>query len=285
MLFSQLNNGGHRFIIRVSHDRQLIPGDNGASKLYDAIAALPCNISREVPLSKRADANRSPTQKRIHPSRSARLATLSVAAMSVRLQKPRPHPRDSQQKRACPMPPLLSLNVVRVWEPEPPANESPIEWILITNESIDHIENVVRIVDRYRARWTIEEFFKALKTGCSFEQRQLGDYEGLLNALAVFIPIACRLLWLRSEAQHAPNTPASTVLSPDELEVLRVAGRKKLPDKPSARDVLLAIAALGGHIKWNGEPGWLTISRGFQDLLMLTQGWRLAKLQQSCDQS
>ena len=93
------------------------------------------------------------------------------------------------------------------------------------------------------------------------------------------------MLWLRSLAQHAPDAPATTVLFPDELEVLRVGGRKKLPPNPSARDVLLAIAALGGHIKWNGEPGWLTISRGFQDLLMLTQGWRLAKLQQACDQS
>jgi hypothetical protein len=183
------------------------------------------------------------------------------------------------------MPASLSLNVVHVWEPDPPADQAAIEWILITNESIEGPQCVARIVDRYRARWTIEEFFKALKTGCSFGQRQLGDYEGLVNALAVFIPIACRMLWLRSRAQHTPDAPATTILFPDELEVLRVGGRKKLPPNPSARDILLAIAALGGHIKWNGEPGWLTISRGFQDLLMLTQGWRLAKLQQSCDQS
>ena len=27
-------------------------------------------------------------------------------------------------------------------------------------------------------------------------------------------------------------------------------------------DVLLAVAALGGHLKHNGEPGWITLRRG-----------------------
>jgi IS4 transposase len=53
---------------------------------------------------------------------------------------------------------------------------------------------VAAIVDAYRARWVIEELFKALKTGCQVEKRQLASYEALRIALALFLPIAVRLL-------------------------------------------------------------------------------------------
>jgi hypothetical protein len=284
LLFCQLVASRHRFIIRLTHDRLLTTEGKSKSKLSQAIAQLRCDVERQVRLSKRIDGKRSPIQKQVHPSRSARTATLAIGATTVALAKPRKHPRDSEQKRAFNMPESLRLNVVQVWEPHPPNNEPPVQWTLVTTESIEQAEDLVRIVDRYRARWTIEEYFKALKTGCSFKKRQLGDYEGLINALAVFMPIASRMLWMRSCAQRAPNASAATVISPDELEVLRTAGTIALPEHPSARDVLFAVAALGGHIRWNGEPGWQTISRGFQSLLMLTQGWRLAKLQQFRDQ-
>lgn len=61
-------------------------------------------------------------------------------------------------------------------------------------------------------------------------------------------------------------------------------GRVQLPDQPTQREVLLAVAALGGHIKWNGDPGWLTLARGYADLVMPTAGWEAAKLQQARDQ-
>lgn len=284
LLFSQLTAGHHRFIIRLLHNRLLVTEEANNKKLFEAIATLRCDVIRHARLSRRVDSKRSPLQKQIHPARSARTTTLAMAATTLAIAKPRQHPRDSQHKRAFNMPESLTLNVVRVWEPEPPEGEPAVEWMLVTNEPVDQAQYIERIVDRYRARWTIEEFFKALKTGCAFDRRQLGDYEGLINALAVFMPTACRMLWMRSRAQHAPDALATTVLSPDELEVLRIAGPRKLPDQPGVRDVLLAVAALGGHIRWNGEPGWLTISRGFQDLLMMTQGWRLAKLQQLRDQ-
>jgi hypothetical protein len=47
------------------------------------------------------------------------------------------------------------------------------------------------------------------------------------------------------------------------------------PSAPTARDALLAVAALGGHIKNNGDPGWIVLGRGYQDLLRLELGWSL----------
>jgi hypothetical protein len=276
-LFARLTEGHHAFVIRLAHDRilaELAPSE--PRKLSDAIAKVECVVQREASISKRVDGERSPLQKHIHPSRGKRTATLSVGATPAIFKRPR------TQDRA--LPETLSLHVVRVWEETPPPGEAPIEWLLVTNVCVDSTDAILRTVDRYRARWTIEEYFKALKTGCAFPDRQLGDYEGLINALAVFAPIACRLLALRSYAQHDPLTPASSVLEDDEIQVLRVLGRVPLPPAPSARDVLVAVASLGGHIKWSGEPGWLTIGRGYAELELLTRGWRAAKLQRDCDQ-
>ena len=40
---------------------------------------------------------------------------------------------------------------------------------------------------------------------------------------------------------------------------------------------MLAIAALGGHIKQNGLPGWQVLGRGYQKLLQIEQGWVAAQ--------
>jgi hypothetical protein len=269
--------GRHRFIVRAQHDRLLSSNEQkGARKLNEATMRIERAIEREAALSKRVDGNRAPVQKKIHPSRAARIAKLSIGAMRATLKCPR-----SQDTRDVL---TIDLNVVHVWEPNPPEGEAPIEWTLLTSEPIDTPEQVAWIVDSYRARWTIEEYFKALKTGCAYEARQLEDYEGLINALAVFAPIACRLLELRSEARRAPGALASDVLTPTQIEVLRALGRMRLPSSPTLRDVLFAIAALGGHQKHSGEPGWLTLSRGYAELLTLTRGWEAAKLQHICDQ-
>ena len=164
---------------------------------------------------------------------------------------------------------------MRVWEPAPPENEAPVEWFLFTTEPVDTEENVLAVVDHYRARWRIEELFKALKTGCAFEKRQLESFEALINALAIFLPLAWRLLHLRSQSAENPDAPATSLLDPDELEVLRRKARRPLPPEPTRRDVLLAIAALGGHLKHNGEPGWQTIGKGLEHLLAMVEGYRL----------
>ena len=48
---------------------------------------------------------------------------------------------------------------------------------------------------------------------------------------------------------------------------------RKLPAQPTVHDAPWAIAALGGHMKTNGEPGWLVLHRGMNKLLAYEQGW------------
>jgi hypothetical protein len=265
-LFAQLVAARDRFVIRLAHDRRLGPDDTGrVEKLAQVAVRIGANAQREVPLARRPAGQRSPKQRHIHPVRDGRIAKLAFGATTVVLPRPR-----TQTKT---LPAALSVNVVRVWEIDVPAGETPVEWLLITTEPITTNAQVLQIVDWYRARWVIEELFKAIKTGCAYQTRQLETLEGLLNVLATFLPVAWLLLRMRTQARIAPRSSATTVLPPIMIEVLRIFTRITLPPTPTARDVLLAIAALGGHLKHNGDPGWITLSRGYEKLRTLTEGW------------
>ena len=151
----------------------------------------------------------------------------------------------------------------------------------VRTEPIATRQQVEKVVDAYRARWTIEEYFKALKTGCAFEKRQLESFTALRNALALFSVIAWRLLLMRTIARTHPSASASTVATARQLRVLRSLAKLddprirhvQLPQSASAADVLLAVAKLGGHIDQNGPPGWQVLGRGYDSLLLIELGW------------
>jgi hypothetical protein len=200
------------------------------------------------------------------PARASRNATVRFAAAAVTLKRPRDH-RD-------PMPSSLAVNVVYAWEMDPPAGEIPIEWRLVTTEPIDSVEQVLRIVEWYRTRWLIEEFFKCLKTGCAYEQRQLESLDTLLVALALFAPIAWQLLLMRHLSRELPDVGAGVAVTARQIAILRTTpGGKTLAATPSIRDALFVVARLGGHLRQNGEPGWLVLTRGMQKLLLMETGW------------
>jgi len=59
--------------------------------------------------------------------------------------------------------------------------------------------------------------------------------------------------------------------------LLRACGHRTLSATPSNKQVLLALAALGGHLRSNGPPGWIVLERAFDKLLVLEQGWVAAQ--------
>ncbi|MEO6951493.1 MAG: IS4 family transposase [Polyangia bacterium] len=261
-LLASLVAADRPFVIRSFQDRRLAGDD--VERLRDAARAAKPILRRDVPLSPRKHIDGPKGQR--HPARRQRIAKLSYAATTVEVQRP-PTARSSNAK-------ALSLNVIHVFEKRPPVGQPPVEWFLLTSLPIATGDDVAFAVDCYRARWTIEEFFKALKTGCQFEKRQLESAHSLLNALAILSQVAWRLLLLRHLARSDEATSPSHALTASQIGVLRAVARRPLPAKPTARDTMLAVAALGGHIKNNGDPGWIVLGRGMHDLLLLELGWR-----------
>lgn len=274
-IFAALSASDARFVIRSQSDRILEKRDEATVRISDALADATLVVEREVLLSARG-LNKGSKAKKSHPARKSRMATLSIAATSVVLRAP-------TKKKG--VPPTLPLHVVRVWEASPPIDSPAVEWLLVTNEPLETEEEMLRVVDWYRARWSIEELFKALKTGCSIEKRQLEDFDAFSNAVAFFVPIAWQLLLLRHRARYEESSDGASSLPIGMLDVLRHIARKPLPDKPTARDVWLAVAALGGHLKRNGDPGWQTLGYGYDKLREAAEIWALAAKTLRSDQS
>jgi hypothetical protein len=268
-LLAELSAGGHRFIIRAKENRVVEIEGEGRTYLFDAARETRQTYALEVPVAKRGG-KRSGAARRVHPDREARLANLTVAALAVTLRRP---------KKGAPSgtPAHLPLNAVHVFEVGAPVGEKPIEWLLLTNEPIDTKEHIAKVIEGYRTRWTVEEYFKALKTGCAFEERQLESFRSLTNLLAYSLIIAYAMLLLRSLAHSDVDLPADALVSPDQLICLGVMTKRKKPALATARQVLDAIAELGVHLKSNGLPGWRVLSRGWQRLLEFEAAYQAMK--------
>jgi hypothetical protein len=268
-LFAELISHQRDFVIRVASDRWVRDHDDAKRFLGDIAARKPVMLKRSVNISRRSAVGTTPSSRRKHPPRAARDAELHVRACPIEVPRPR-------KLRGGPS--TLAVNLVHVVEHKPPRGTQPVEWLLVTTLPIDAPACLEEVIDSYRARWTIEEYFKALKTGCNYEKRQLESRHALLNALGVLAPLAWRLLALRSLSEDDPAAPASSLLDPDEIHVLRSMSKDiKLGGAPTVAEAVLALARLGGHFPQNGRPGWLVIWRGLEKVLDRVEGYRLAR--------
>ena len=278
VLIARMHAVGARFVIRATSKRRLFtvgPSDSQTEE-REVWQDFPDLVEREVPLTARHRTSPYYCAGR-HPVRQARVAKLRFAAKAVRIK------RSCHAPAKCP--PWIDLNAVRVYEVDAPRGEEPVEWLLFTTEPIETAAELTRVVDTYRARWTIEEYFKALKTGCAIEARQLESYTTLTNALAVLAPIAWKILLLRSIERDAANIPLADVVSETQIEVLREFSPRPLGPHVTTAAVMQAVAALGGHLSSNGPPGWQVLWRGYRELVTLERAWSAAQRRLRSDQS
>jgi len=263
------------FVVRLARDRNasdeegVIAADDW-SKLREIVERTPHLLEREVRLSRRvAGAAMAASKRKTHVPRESRVARLHIGAARVQIRQPH-----YLRNRST-----LPVHVVYAREAAAAEGCDPVDWILLTSEPIETVEQLEAVVDAYRARWLIEEFFKALKTGCSFESRMLEDAHSLENLLALTIPVAWHMLLMRNVARTSPDAPAIDVLSALQIRLLRAHRPRSLPDDPTARDALRAVAEYGGYVKYRKEePGWLTLYKGLKKLLLLEEGYKIAKM-------
>jgi hypothetical protein len=240
-------------------------------QVRDAVARATPFLRTTVTVSARKH-GKNPTlsQRTRYQARQGREAKLEVGALKLCMPRPANPTKPG-------LPSSLELNLVFAREVDTPPGLQPVEWLLYTDLPVDTAEQILEVLRIYRARWNIEIYFDALKNGCAVQKRQLASLDALLIALMIFLPIAWRMMLLRALAERQPDAPATEVLSPVQIEVLRISLTKtKLSENPSVKEVLFAIAALGGHLKHNGNPGWRTLLYGYEKLLTIEIGWRAA---------
>lgn len=177
----------------------------------------------------------------------------------------------------------IPMWVVEVREVEAPKGvDKPLHWVLYTSEPVPTFASTWTIIEYYELRWLIEEYHKCLKTGCRIEERQFRSAKRLEAVAGMICVLAVRLLQLKSLARTDPDRPAERVVPKRWVEMLR---RLRKGGRPvhTVREFFRALAQLGGFLarKGDGEPGWMTIWRGLDKLILCLRGAAAIRLQDS----
>lgn len=239
------------FVIRARHDRRLAQEDGHLSQV---LAQGPVRGQMTVEL-------------RARPGQAARTAMVEVRTVRVDL--------DGPWRVGGWQAPLRGINVVEVREVNAPEGVAqPLHWILLTSLPCDSWAAVQRVVGRYAARWWIEEYHKALKSGVGAEESQLESPEGLEALVGVLAVVAVRLLSTKLLARSRPE--GEEAVQSFAREALAILEKKYGRPKGgwNNQTLLVATARLGGFLarKGDGLPGWQTIWRGWHRLMWMCEG-------------
>lgn len=205
-------------------------------------------------------------QLRANKDQPARTALLEVRW--ARVTMPRPKTGVSRYVRSRGVR-EIPMEVIEVREVRAPRGVKPLRWVLLTSEHVSNMAGAWRIIEWYEKRPLIEEYHKCLKTGCRVESRQYQTGERLAPVIGLLSVLAVRLLQLKMVARVAPDTPATRIIPHHWLTALRrlLKGRSPIT---TVRQFFRAVAGLGGFLgrRGDGQPGWQTIWRGLEKLLL-----------------
>ena len=184
-------------------------------------------------------------------ARAQRVATTELRIGRVELQPPQ------DQQAAGPLPVWL----VRVLETDAPAGEERLEWPLVSTEGAATAAWAERIVRWYETRWRIEEFFRLLKSGTWIEDRRLREAQALEKCLVLDAITACCVFSLDRYARDSPDTPASEVLTEDELDVIETVVREENLQPPQERGQPIGPDIRTGVIMLARMAGWRPVRK------------------------
>ena len=228
------------WLIRSRHDRNTEQGD----KIRTRLAKAPRLGEITFHLPKGRD------------NRKARPVTQTLRAISVPLSPP-------VKGR-----PVVTVTALLAEEEHPPQGEKPIQWILLTNRTVETLDQAQQMLDWYLCRWQIEVFFKILKSGCKVEELQLEHVDRIENALAFYQIIAWRVLYLTMLGRQCPELPCDLVFEEQEWQAVYIVTKKAPPPAtpPSIDEIIRMLATYGGFLnrKGDGFPGPQTIWIGLQ---------------------
>lgn len=265
-------NAAH-WLVRACRERIVLPEERatGTDTVYlrEQVLATPVLFTKEITVRGRGEPKVSCDTRARRQPRQSRNALLEVRSATVTLRPPYRFDREL---------PAVTINVVLVQEINPPADDVPIEWLLLTTLPIDAVEHVREIVQHYTVRFMIEVLFRVLKSGCRVEERRFEDLSRLLPCVAVYLIVAWRTLMLSRMAQSCPDLDCEALFEPAEWKaVWTVVHRKSPPDTPPPLgEMVKLIAQLGGYVKRpkrKDPPGPQTLWLGLQRMYDLAWAW------------
>ena len=212
------------------------------------------------------------------PGRKARTTELAVRFSRLVLRKP-------LHGAAADLPATIALTMVDVRETSTPQDGKPIHWRLLTMHAVTNLDGARRIVELYRMRWTIEEFFHTLKTaGFDIEAADIGDPKIMIKFVTAVTVAAVTVMQLVKARDGTTDQVLADAFDPADqpiLEALSVqlegkTARQKNPHpKGSLAFAGWVIGRLGGWTGYYGKPGPRVMRQGLDDFQRIKYGTTL----------
>jgi hypothetical protein len=268
------------------------------SDIYEHFAERPVNVdlivrgcqNRQIESGAETDAglllafsDRLPEQGRFKanipaaPNRKAREAELAARFSPVVLRRP------LHSSRA--LPDSVAVTLVDVRETSEVSRGEPVHWRLLTTHEVTTLTDARRVIDLYRRRWTIEEYFRTLKTaGFDIESADIGEPYAMMNLVAAAAVAAVTVMQLVRARDGTTDAKLADAFDPIDEPLIEALSadlegattRQKNPHpKGSLAFVAWVIARLGGWTGYYGKPGPLVMRRGLEDFKRIKYGAKL----------
>ncbi len=241
--------------VRAAQDRRVSTDGNDPAYLWETVGSAPLlgEFSLTVP--------GGPKRQR----REARME-LRFTEVTVRARDP------SMQFREASVGAVLAREVGTA-----PANEEPIEWLLLTNYPVRSFDDARLVVYGYSLRWRVEAFHKTWKDVCGVEKTQITDACNQIMWASILAAVAMRTERLTHLARETPEVPATEELTQLEIDATILMQRPNgydLGDIPTIGEAVLWIAKEGGYRgrkTSGGPPGTKVIGRGLRRIEIAAQ--------------
>jgi hypothetical protein len=262
--FAQRPSNTH-LIVRACQNRKIETDSDEGSLLFPFIDGLP-------------EANRILVKIPAAPGRKERIAELAIRFSPVALRKPR--------HGASPdLPKTIDLTLVDVREVSAPEDGKPLHWRLLTTHTVTTLVEARGIVDLYRMRWSIEEYFRLLKTaGFDIEGADIGDPQAMIKFVTAAAIAAVSVMQLVKARDGTTDQQVADAFEPNDQPILealsaRLEGATQRQKNPHPKGSLAfaawVIARLGGWDGYYGKPGPKVMRRGLDDFRHIKYGTTL----------
>jgi hypothetical protein len=215
-IFDYLENkqlNGERYVIRGKHRRKI---EESSENLFDHLGSQAVLGEYQIIIPQKGMVGKD--GKRFN--RAERTAHLQVRSANVTFSKGKKP---------------LNINAVWATEISPAGEEKALNWLLLTSEPEGTFEEAMKVIRIYTARWRVEDFHKAWKTGAGAERQRMTEPDNLERTVSILAFIGVRLLQLREsftlpiylkkqglveEATTCEMMKCDKVLSPLEIKLL-----------------------------------------------------------------
>lgn len=212
------------------------------------------------------------------PGRKPRTAELALRYAAIQVCKPKNGAASDLAK-------TIPLTLLDIRETSLPEQGEPIHWRLVTTHTLDSPAMARMVLDFYRRRWIIEDYFRTLKTaGFDIEATEIENPDAMRRFVGAAAISAVTILQLVRARDGSTDQMLNEAFDPADrplLEALsvRYEGKTERQKNPHPQSSLAyaawVIARLGSWDGYYGKPGPKVMRRGLEDFQLIKYGHNL----------